>query len=116
MNGNAERNEFTAGCYMLARYGFIVGSIEYRLCSPLGLFFGGSTPRWPQLLEDVAAAIAFVDRIAIEHGGDRKGVFLIGSSAGGHLGLVATQMSYMDRQAAIKIQPRIRGCVAFCMC
>ena len=60
----------------LAARGWLVADINYRL---------GPDHRFPAMIEDVLAAIAWVKAHAAEHGGDPRFVALTGGSAGGHL-------------------------------
>jgi acetyl esterase/lipase len=60
----------------LARAGWLCVDINYRL---------GPDHRFPAMIEDVLAAIAWVKANAAAHGGDPGFVALTGGSAGGHL-------------------------------
>lgn len=62
--------------HRLARHGWVVVSVQYRL-----------SPRatWPDHLDDVRDALAWVQASIEEHGGDPARVVVTGGSAGGHL-------------------------------
>ncbi len=60
--------------------GFIVASVNYRL-SP--------SVTHPAHIQDVAAAIAWVQKHIAGHGGDPKRIYLLGHSAGAHLAALA---------------------------
>jgi acetyl esterase/lipase len=64
----------------LAAQGFAVAAIDYRL---------SGEARFPAPLEDVRAAIGWVEEHAGSYGLDAGRVFLWGDSAGGHLALLA---------------------------
>ncbi|MGA4840595.1 alpha/beta hydrolase [Streptomyces sp. G45] len=79
----------------LARRGFAVASVEYRrgAASPIPAQ-GGSGPvagRWPDTLDDVAAALDALPALAREAlpAADPRRVVVTGHSAGGHLALWA---------------------------
>ena len=67
---------YTAPCRRLAGEGFCVFNLNYRL-APF-------TP-WPGQLEDVAAAIGWVQRHATDYGAAPAALALAGDSAGAHL-------------------------------
>ena len=60
----------------LAAQGFLVVNLGYRL---------GDDGRWPAMLEDGAAGIAWVRANIADYGGDPDRIVLMGHSAGGHL-------------------------------
>lgn len=60
----------------LAREGFVVASLEYRLAGEA---------RFPAQLQDVRAAVRFLKENAARYGIDKSRVALWGGSAGGHL-------------------------------
>ena len=59
----------------LARHGYLVINVGYRL---------GAVGRYPAMLEDGAAALAWVAANAARYGGDPAGVCLMGHSAGAY--------------------------------
>ena len=75
----------------LARSGWVCFSVNYRLSPGAG---------WPDHLEDVKRAIAWVKDHAAEHGGDADFLVVAGGSAGGHLaamaGLTANDPEYQQ--------------------
>ncbi|WP_425396943.1 alpha/beta hydrolase [Aeoliella sp.] len=83
------------------RQGYAVASVEYRM-----------SPRvhYPEYVDDIAAALAYVHQHIAEHGGDPDRLFLAGHSAGGYL----VAMVAVDR-------PRLKqlgvdaDCIAGCM-
>lgn len=60
--------------------GFIVASINYRLSPAV---------THPAHIQDVCAAIAWVQKNIAKHGGDPKQIYLLGHSAGAHLAALA---------------------------
>jgi acetyl esterase/lipase len=66
----------------LTRCGYATWNIEYRRVGPSG---GG----WPQTVEDAAAAVAAVTRLAERYPIDPERTALLGHSAGGHLAVCA---------------------------
>lgn len=64
----------------LAERGWVVVSVNYRL---------GPAERWPAMIVDVKAAIAWVRRSVADFGGDPRFVAISGGSAGGHLAALA---------------------------
>lgn len=78
------------------RAGWAVWNVEYRRTGTDG---GG----WPQTRDDVAAALALLDRTAAEapESLDRTEVAAIGHSAGGHLALLTAAGSVVRRVVAL---------------
>lgn len=72
--GNKEYNRHF--CAKLAKLGFLVFAIEYRLCPEVTVL---------DQLEDVARAMDYVQSVAQEYGGLSDHVILIGDSAGAFL-------------------------------
>ncbi len=72
--GNKEYNRHF--CAKLAKQGFLVFAIEYRLCPEVTVL---------DQLEDVARAMDYVQSVAQEYGGLSDRVILIGDSAGAFL-------------------------------
>ncbi len=66
----------------LARHEYVVFDIDYRLATP-------STPTWQHATGDVKCAIGWVKAHATRYGVDPDRIGLLGSSAGGHLALLA---------------------------
>lgn len=93
-NGGA-RTEFPSFNHWLARSGYAVAAIDYRLAPKFP---------WPAQREDITAAIAFLETHAAELRIDASRLVLFGRSAGGHL---AEATAYARRD------PAIRGVVAF---
>lgn len=65
----------------LARAGYVVASINYRLSTP-------EQPSWPQVLLDCKNAVRFLRARAAEHRVDPGRIAVMGGSAGGHLALM----------------------------
>ena len=63
---------------VLARHGYAVISLDYRLSGP-------ASPSWPENIEDVREAVRWVRRHASEFGIDPGRIAAMGASAGGHL-------------------------------
>lgn len=76
-------------CINLCKMGFIVFSVEYRLCPELTFF---------QQLEDIYAAMHHIDSMIPELKGDPGYCFMVGDSAGAMLALYA---------AAIQRNPKL---------
>jgi acetyl esterase/lipase len=82
--------------------GWLFISINYRLVPPA---------KFPDNVQDVAAAIAWVRKHAPEHGGNPEALFLMGHSAGCHLAtLVATDGRYL-KQTGLPLTA-IKGVIA----
>ncbi|MBP5271488.1 MAG: alpha/beta hydrolase [Clostridia bacterium] len=72
--GTKELNRFF--CLHLARKGFIVFNMSYRLAPKA---------TWIEQVRDCMAALKFISEHMEEYGGDAQNVFLTGDSAGGNL-------------------------------
>ena len=66
----------------LADRGYVVFDIDYRLATP-------TSPSWQQATGDVKCAVGWVNDHAARFGVDPERIGLLGSSAGGHLALLA---------------------------
>ena len=77
---SGSRKEFPALNRYLATRGYVVAAVSYRFSPRF---------RFPAALEDVGAALSFLDSNAIRFGLDRDRLALLGRSAGGQLALVA---------------------------
>jgi acetyl esterase len=66
----------------LAGRGYVVFDIDYRLATP-------ASPSWQQATGDVKCAVGWVNDHAARFGVDPGRIGLLGSSAGGHLALLA---------------------------
>ena len=66
----------------LAGRGYVVFDIDYRLATP-------TSPSWQQATGDVKCAVGWVKDHAARFGVDPERIGLLGSSAGGHLALLA---------------------------
>jgi acetyl esterase/lipase len=73
---DGDRGQLASFNYLLARDGFAVADISYRLAP---------SSRWPAQREDVAAAVAFVKAHAREWGVDPSKLVILGRSAGGQI-------------------------------
>ena len=85
----------------LAAAGWLCASIDYRL-SPRATF--------PDHLDDVHAALAWIRAHVAEHGGDPGFIVLGGGSAGAHLASLATLADATDDT---RTSAPIAGCVAY---
>ena len=74
-------------CEVLARLGYLVVSLEYRLLSETNGI--GE-------INDICAGLHFVNGCAESYGGDLNRVFLMGESAGAYLALYATMVANSD--------------------
>ncbi len=63
-------------CYSMARRGFVVVNVNYRLAPEADL---------RDMVHDCFAAVNFAAEIVGKYGGDKNNLFLAGDSAGGHL-------------------------------
>ncbi len=75
------KGEFQATTQVLARAGFVVFDVDYRLAA-LGQHF-------PIQVADVKCAVGWIKRNAATHGVDPARIALLGRSAGGHIALMA---------------------------
>lgn len=73
----------------LNRHGLLVASVNYRLSPAV---------KHPAHINDVCAAIAWLQRNAARHGGDPRRIYLLGHSAGAHLAALAG----VDRQRLVQ--------------
>lgn len=80
-------------CHGLAKYGFVVANINYRLIRE------GHGGTFPNILNDIFAAYKWTEEHIAEYGGDLSNVFLTGDSAGAHLACLS---------AAINADPELR--------
>ncbi|WP_406251127.1 alpha/beta hydrolase family protein [Streptomyces cyaneofuscatus] len=99
----------------LARRGFAVASVEYRR----GGEEGGADPvagRWPETLDDVAAALDAVPALAARElpEADVRRIVVTGHSAGGHLALWAAARHVLPEGSPwhLPAPPPLRGVVA----
>jgi acetyl esterase/lipase len=69
------RNEYSFAAGLLAKAGFIVAVPDYRLYPQV---------KFPEFLEDCAAAAAFIIKNIADYGGDPGQIFLMGHSAGAY--------------------------------
>lgn len=85
--------------------GYVVFAIDYRLAPP-----GGQT-RFPAPADDVVAAIEWAREHAAVYGGDPNKVAVAGSSAGGHLALLAagSDVERPDAVALFSAPVKLRG-------
>ena len=90
----------------LVRCGFVCVSANYRL-SPRATF--------PQHLQDVKLALAWVREHVAEYGGDPDWIAITGGSAGAHLAaLAALTPNDPEYQPGFEeVDTRVRGCVPF---
>jgi acetyl esterase/lipase len=91
---SGERSQLAALNPELARLGFAVAAVSYRL-APAAV--------WPAQRDDVRAAVAYLKKHATELGIDPARLVLLGRSAGGH---IAQAVAYD------KPDPAIRGVIA----
>ncbi|WP_050008058.1 alpha/beta hydrolase [Butyrivibrio sp. WCE2006] len=93
-------------CEILAKIGYLVFSIDYRLIDEADAI--GE-------ISDVCSAIKFVTDCAEEFGGDINNVFLIGESAGAFLSLYASVVANSDIFSGIIYKPdrfcRVKGLI-----
>ncbi len=82
----------------LTQRGFACWNIEFRRSSP-------GKGAWPDLFQDVAAGIDYLEELAPQHGLDLERVVFMGYSSGGHLSLWAASERPMPEGVQ---RPRIR--------
>jgi len=90
---NGERSEIPELDFELARAGYAVADVSYRL---------STQAQWPAQRDDTVAALHYLKAHAVELGVDRRRIVLLGRSAGGQIA-EATAYSVPD--------PDIRGVV-----
>ncbi|MFI7236468.1 alpha/beta hydrolase family protein [Streptomyces cyaneofuscatus] len=103
----------------LARRGFAVASVEYRRGGAEGGQVPGADPvagRWPETLDDVAAALDAVPALAARElpEADVRRIVVTGHSAGGHLALWAAARHVLPEGSPwhLPAPPPLRGVVA----
>ncbi len=67
--------------------------------------------RYPEMLEDCIAAVAWVQENVVQHGGDPRRIFVGGHSAGGHMAALVALDRERRRRAGIA-EDAIQGCLA----
>lgn len=77
----------------LAGRGYVVFDIDYRLTTP-------TSPTWQDATGDVRCAVGWVEDHAARYGVDPDRIGLLGSSAGGHLALLAAYATAEPRLPA----------------
>lgn len=92
---NGDRKEFATMNHHLARIGYHVAAVEYRLAPKW---------TWPSQREDVSAALSYLKSHASELGIDPQRFVLFGRSAGGQLA---------ECLAAMGGNPEVVGCIGF---
>lgn len=84
---SGRRDHYGWAAQALAAQGFVVAAPDYRLVP---------TVRFPGFIEDAAAAVAHMGRIASRYGGDPGRLGVLGHSAGAHLAMmIALDRRYM---------------------
>ena len=93
--GNKEFNRYF--CANLCKQGFVVFSIEYRLAPEVTVF---------RQLDDVAAAVDYVDLVCGQYAGKPGEVFMVGDSAGAFLILYTAAIQRNRKLASVmKVTP-----------
>lgn len=85
---NGERSKYAFVASSLTRLGYVVVIPDYRVYPEV---------RFPAFVEDAAAAVAWAQRNARDHGADPARLFVAGHSAGAHL---ASLLALDDRYLA----------------
>ena len=102
--GRKEDIDATAASMILMRENFVVFNINYRLTPDGGEF--------PNNVEDVKYAIAYLKKNSAKYCVDVQRIGIFGTSAGGHLALMA---AYAPNAAfGIKEKKTVKAVVAFC--
>jgi len=101
--GKKEDFDATAASMTLMRENFVVFNINYRL-TPDGEF--------PNNVEDVKHAIAYLRKNAVKYSVDDRRIGVFGTSAGGHLALMAAYAP--NSTFGIKEKNMVKAVVAFC--
>ena len=102
-NGSEASHEFSAAAWLLARQGWCVVSLAYRLSNGKPQYWRHGHPtaaRWPDHRNDVIRGLWWATDQVGRYGGDAEAMFIAGSSAGGHLVSVAALTIARDRAAA----------------
>lgn len=87
-----DKKDFAVESRALATAGFVVFSINYTLDASAG-------PAYPRQVQDVRAALSWVQAHAAEYGGDRDRIGILGGSAGAYLAaMLGTQVNTADAQ------------------
>ena len=89
-----DKAQYAAVGVRLARAGFVVAIVNYRLSPPA---------QHPAHAEDVARAVAWCYRQAPYYGADPERFYVIGHSSGAHLAaLVALDPAYLAAEGSIR--------------
>lgn len=98
--GNKELNEYY--CMELAKMGFVVFDINYRLAPKIDL---------KGQVQDVAAALNWVFRHAQEYQADREKLYLTGDSAGAQLALLTCGAASNEEYRKLYEIPELEGMI-----
>ncbi len=91
--------ETDADLRWFSEQGWLVFSADYRL-------FTADSPTWNKAPQDIACALAWVDKHAATYGGDTERLAVLGDSAGGNLALnVSYAASQGDNSSACGLVP-----------
>jgi acetyl esterase/lipase len=86
------RNEYSFAAGLLAKQGFVVAVPDYRLYPQV---------KFPEFLDDCAAATAFIIKNIADYGGDPGQIFLMGHSAGAYNAvMLALAPQFLDAHGA----------------
>ncbi|NPE09025.1 MAG: alpha/beta hydrolase [Asgard group archaeon] len=120
--GSKDRPKCEKICKMLANYGYVIFSVDYRL-APLKYLTKNKASIKEDLLicdmvADVRSSIIYTKKNAHLYNGDPNELFLFGRSAGGHLALLTTfsclgQFHEIDETDGSIQQYKIAGVIAF---
>ena len=75
------KSDYGRSLIPLVKAGFVVVAVDYRLSRP-------GKASWPHNLEDVQAALAWLQSRSLDYGVDPTRIAVMGASAGGHLALL----------------------------
>lgn len=120
--GSKDRPKCEKICKMLANYGYVVFSVDYRL-APLKYLYNGKASLKEDILicdmvADIRSAVIYAKKNSQQYNGDPNELFLFGRSAGGHLALLTAfsclgQFHEIDETDGSIKQYNIAGVIAF---
>ena len=96
--GDKSMSNKVYNCKVLAKNGYVVFNINYRLYPPTMM---------KKQAEDAMAAVIWVKKHAAEYGGDSERIGVIGGSAGGHLRRLSRGAAMIPGFRRLVIQPEL---------
>ncbi len=120
--GSKDRSKCEKICKMLANYGYVVFSVDYRLAPIKYLYKNRETIKEDLLIcdmvDDIRSSIIYAKKNAQIYNGNPNELFLFGRSAGGHLALLTAfsclgDSHFIDETDGSIQQYKIAGVIAF---